>query len=183
MSIFISVDFLRQNWGEEVLGGHQTHCLLSIHIICPAEDKTFRQLRGVDPSSDLPWPETFGKTPQWGENPAFLCTQLRQKSLLDFAYYSDVWNILCIIWYFTLILHTSLHKYPVWGKHTNTQWVTHSAGQMPRIHAGSWGPLTVQQLSLQSKGNISCGLRRPHALHVTERNCTFKPPPRHPTPA
>lgn len=138
--------------------------------ICPTEDEAFRQLRGMDPLSSPLWPETFGRvldTRSKEENSSSLCTELHES---DYEYRNSftglciLWWCICIIWYFTLIythpctniLSSSCEAQTHTHKLSDTS-QTNKVGQKPHNHAGSWGHLTVQQLSLQSKGNISSG--------------------------
>lgn len=88
-------------WGNQVLRGHQTHCLLSLCTsnlyICPTEDEPFRQLRGMDALSNVLWPEAFGQAldmrrakiemqPSCAHS-CMIQTSTAEISLLDF----DVW--------------------------------------------------------------------------------------------
>lgn len=143
----------------------------SFHI-CPAEDESFRQLRAMDPLSNLLWPKTFGQALQRPREFLLVVhtvawTRPSGEEHLNIAHYGNIciYTVYMHNMVFQTNLHTSLHKYPVqllWGTAAHIHKVndtsqTHLTGQKPRNHSGSWGPLTVRQLSLQSKGNISCG--------------------------
>lgn len=94
----------------------------SSHIF-PTEDEAFGQLRGMDPLSNLLWPETFGQA--CSEEAAWVRPQQQKYLIWTLHILSDVWNIHMHDLVFHTNLHTSLHKYPsqqLWGtnKHTHT---------------------------------------------------------------
>lgn len=146
--------------------------------LCPHQVSTSVQLKMNPSDSWEPWIlcQTFSDLKPLGrpcsdqENFSSLCTQLHEPDLQERNILAlHIMAIYAYIYVHNMVfqtnLHTSLHKYPVQllrGTAAHIHKVsdtsqTHLTGQKPRNHSGSWGPLTVRQLSLQSKGNISCG--------------------------
>ena len=94
----------------------------SFHIFL-TEDEAFGQLKGMDPLSNLLWPETFGQA--CSEETAWVRPQQQKYLIWTLHILSDVWNIHMHDLVFHTNSHTSLHKYPsqqLWGtnKHTHT---------------------------------------------------------------
>lgn len=85
--IFIFVDLYRLNWGKQVLGGHQAHCFLSVHIKFPhLPDWRWgfwtAERHGSFVKPSLTWNLWAGL--QWGS--CMSQTSTTEISYLDFAY-------------------------------------------------------------------------------------------------